>query len=190
MTEEKTVAAPSPISLEVWVAKLPQNGMPIRFEASEADCAALAEHMGVVAVESMAADLVVKRWKRDGVAVDGRLTAAVVQACVVTLDPVHEAIDEPVEFVFVPETSKLARIAPTSDGELHLDPEGADIPETFRGEKIDLGTFLTELLALSLDPYPRSDGAEFTELDTDPDPTGGVVSPFAGLKRLQDGDKG
>ena len=175
----------APLKLEVGVAKLPQNGLPVRFEASEEERAALAEHFGILSVESLTADLLVRRWKRDGVEVEGRFRAKVSQACVVTTEPVAEAINEPVEVIFVPDGSKLSRIAPESDGELHLDPEGADIPETFTGDRIDLGAYLTEIVGLALDPYPRAEGAEFTDTDTDPDPDGGKVSPFAALGRLK-----
>lgn len=176
---------PAPLKLEVGVAKLPQNGLPVRFEASEEERLALAEQFGILSVERLTADLTVRRWKRDGVEVEGRYKAAVTQACVVTSEPVAETIDEPVEVIFVPDGSKLSRIAPDHDGELHLDPEGADIPETFTGDRIDLGAYLTELVGLALDPYPRIEGAEFAEIDTDPDPDGGKVSPFAALGRLK-----
>lgn len=184
----KKADSASPLSLVVHVARLPQAGMPVRLEATEAERAGVAERLGIVAVEDLKADLLVRRWKRDGIAVEGRITGALDQACVVTLDPVRETVDEKVELVFVPETSKLARIQPEGDGELHLDPEGADIPETFRGDTIDLGPFIEELVGLSLDPYPRAPGVEFSELDTDPDPSGGKVSPFAALGRLKSSD--
>lgn len=186
MTDDDARADAPPISIEISVAHLPQAGMPVTFEAAEDECEALAVHLGVLAVEAMSAKLVARRWKRDGIVVEGRMRATLAQACVVTLDPVREEIDDPIDLIFVPESSKLARIQPVSDGELHLDPEGADIPETFRGERLDLGPFLVELLALALDPYPRSAGVEFEELDTDPDPEGAKISPFASLKQLKD----
>lgn len=179
---------PAPLKLEVGVAKLPQNGMPVRFEASEEERRELTALLGILSVDSLTADLTVRRWKRDGVEVEGRLRAKVTQACVVTTEPVPEAINERIEVIFVPDGSKLSRIAPQDDGELHLDPEGADIPETFAGDRIDLGAYLTEVVGLALDPYPRSDGAEFQEMDTDPDPQGGRVSPFAALSQLKTRD--
>lgn len=177
--------ASAPLKLQVAVARLPQNGLPVEFAPGDEERAALAEALGILAVESLSADLTVRRWKRDGVEVVGRLKARVVQSCVVTVDPVKELIDEPIEVVFVPDGSKLSRIAPADDGELHLDPEGADIPETFNGDRIDLGAYLTEVVGLALDPYPRAEGVEFSEIDTDPDPEGGRVSPFAALGRLK-----
>lgn len=178
----------APLSLMVHVGRLPQAGMPVTFDATAAERAGVAERLGIVSIDALKAELLVRRWKRDGIAVEGRITGALAQACVVTLEPVPEAVDEPVDLIFVPETSKLARIQPDGDGELHLDPEGADIPETFRGDTIDLGPFIEELVGLSLDPYPRAPGAEFSELDTDPDPSGGKVSPFAALGRLKASD--
>lgn len=175
----------APLSLVVHVARLPQAGMPLRLDTNADERAGVAERLGILAVNNLTADLLVRRWKRDGVVVEGRIKGSLDQACVVTLEPVREIVDEAVDLIFVPETSKLARIEPEGDGELHLDPEGADIPETFRGDTIDLGPFIEELVGLSLDPYPRAPGVEFSELDTDPDPSGGKVSPFAALGRLK-----
>lgn len=184
----KKVESAAPLSLVVHVARLPQAGMPLRLETTADERAGVAERLGILSVEALKAELLVRRWKRDGIVVEGRITGALEQACVVTLDPVRETVNEPVELIFVPETSRLARVEPEGDGELHLDPEGADIPETFRGDTIDLGPFLEELVGLSLDPYPRAPGVEFSELDTDPDPAGGKVSPFAALGRLKASD--
>lgn len=174
-----------PISFEVSVAKLPQNGMPVRFEPDEAARAALAEHLAITSIPRLAAELLVRRWKRDGVEVTGRLTGELVQESVVSLDPVHQRVDERIDAIFVPENSKLARIQPTSDGELHLSPDGDDIPETFRGDRIDLGAYLCEVVALALEPYPRSGDEAFAEFDTDSDPDGGKVSPFAALAKMK-----
>jgi uncharacterized metal-binding protein YceD (DUF177 family) len=185
MTRPDPIIEPAPLKLEVAVTKLPQNGLPVRFEASVEERAALAELLGILSVERLEADLTVRRWKRDGVEVVGRFEAKVTQACVVTTDPVEERIDERVEAIFVPEGSRLSRIAPQDDGELHLDPEGADIPETFTGDRIDLGAYLAEIVGLALDPYPRAEGVEFQEIDTDPEPEGGKVSPFAALSQLK-----
>lgn len=185
MKAEQPGAVASPFQFFVSVSKLPQNGMPVRFEATDDERTALALHLGILEVEALNADLLVKRWKRDGVLVEGTLKARIVQACVVSLDPVGEDIDEPVDLVFVPEGSKLARIQTTGEGELHLDPDGADIPETFIGDKIDLGSFMSETIALAMDPYPRSSEADFEEWDTDPNPTDGKVSPFSALQGLR-----
>lgn len=185
MTHQNDAPDAMPISFPVSVMRLPQNGMPIRFEPSDEERLALAAFLRIVEIPELSADLLVRKWKRDGVEVVGRLTGVLVQESVVTLEPLPQSIDETIEAIFVPEGSKLARIAPESDGELHIDPNGDDIPETFRGDRIDLGVYLCEAVALALEPYPREDGAEFEEYDTDPRPDEGKVSPFAALSKLK-----
>ena len=177
-----------PLSFFITVSTLPKAGMPVRFEATEAECAAVARTLEIPAVEGLTADVEVKAWRNGGVKIKGKLLADVVQTDVVTLDPLHQKVAEEVDLVFVPENSRLARLPQPQDGELHLDPEGDDIPETFSGDRIDLGAVLTEILALGLDPYPRGQGASFDEFDTDPEPDVGRVSPFATLAKLKSGD--
>jgi hypothetical protein len=173
------------LSFSVTVSTLPKAGMPVRFEATPKECAIVASLLEIPAIERLTADLSVKGWRGGGAKVTGTLTADVVQTDVVTLDPLHQKVQEEVDLVFVPENSRLARLPQPEDGELHLDPEGDDIPETFSGDQIDLGLVLTEILALGLDPYPRGAGTSFDEFDTDPEPDGGRVSPFAALARLK-----
>ncbi len=63
----------------------------------------LAKLWEVLSVEKLAADLKISRWKRDGIRVKGNVRAKIVQACVVTLDPVESEIDENFEHIFIPE---------------------------------------------------------------------------------------
>ena len=51
--------------------------------------------------------------------VSGRLAAEVVQACVVTLEPVVSKIEQDIDQIFVPEGSKLARIVTDEAGEYY-----------------------------------------------------------------------
>ncbi|WP_245413383.1 YceD family protein [Mangrovicella endophytica] len=172
------------INLMISAIKLPRDGMPIAFKADERERKALAEQLNIPAVERLKATLRVAPWRGDGVKVTGSLTADVVQSCVVTLEPVRQRVEEPVELVFVPERSKLARIVPPQENELFIDPEGADIPDVFSGDRIDLGSALAEIVALGLDPYPRAAGVGYAEVDTDPAPEA-TVSPFAALGALR-----
>ena len=75
----------------------------------------------------------------------GRLTADVVQSCVVTMAPVAGDIDEKIEEVFAPEGYEPG-----------AQEEDDDQPESFDGQEIDVGELAAQLLSLSLDPYPRA----------------------------------
>jgi uncharacterized metal-binding protein YceD (DUF177 family) len=133
-------------------------------------------------VDSFGADLQIGRWKRDGVRIKGRVRANIVQSCVVTLDPVPSEIDESFEQIFVPENSKLARRPANDAGEMVLDPDGPDLPESFTGDTIDAGEVVTEFAALAIDPYPRKEGIEFADHIEDTGENDKKPSAFAALK--------
>ena len=151
-------AAPSPISFPVHVSRLPKKGMAVEIEADEAQREALARLHGLEAVERFTARLEITAWKRGGVRVTGRVGADIVQQCVVTLDPVPARVDEEVAATFLPEGSRLARPVLSAEGEILLDAEGEDGPETFSGDTIDAGQLAEEFFALGIDPYPRKAG--------------------------------
>lgn len=152
----------SPVSFLVHVARLPQKGMPVEVSAGEKERAALAAAYGLVAVKHYRAELLVSLWKRKGVKVCGAVEADIVQQCVVTLDPIENHVAETVEAVFLPEDSKLGRLGFDGGGEIVLDAEGPDSPETFSGDTIDVGALAEEFFGLAIDPYPRKTGAEIS----------------------------
>ena len=154
-----------PVSFEVNVARLPQNGLPVTIEPDPAQREALAKVHGLLSVEGYRADLLVTRWKRNGVRVEGRVVADITQACVVTLDPIAAHIDEPVEGLFLPDDSKLGRQGFDGGGEILIDAEGPDSPEIFAGDMIDVGELAEQFFGLAIDPYPRKKGVSLTSGD-------------------------
>jgi uncharacterized metal-binding protein YceD (DUF177 family) len=168
----------------VSVNRLPQRGMPVHLEASDKERLELAKDHGLVEVKSFVADLAVAKWRGDGVKVTGRVSADIVQTCSVTLELLDAQVDNDIEAVFVPEHSKLARFETDSNGEIHLDADGPDMPETFAGDQLDVGQLAEEFFELGIDPYPRKAGAELLPVeDTDHEPA--KVSPFAKLSALK-----
>ena len=175
-------AGETPFSYLVKVGHISGNPVEVHVEADNRELAGLATLWDVLSVEKLEADLKLSRWKRDGVRIKGGVRAKVVQACVVTLEPVESEIDENFEQIFVPEDSKLAR-APSKDaGEMVLDPDGPDLPETFAGDAIDAGAIVAEFTALAIDPYPRKPGVEFDAHIEDTGESDRKPSPFAVLK--------
>lgn len=160
----------SPVSFPVHVARLPQKGLPVAFEADPPQRAALAEEHGLQSVDGWRAELLVSPWKRGGVKVTGRVSADIVQACVVTLEPLAAHIDEAVEGLFVPEDSKLGRQGFGHAGEILIDAEGPDSPETFSGDSVNVGALAEQFFALAIDPYPRKPGVTLTPAADDVEP--------------------
>jgi hypothetical protein len=167
----------SPISFVVDTRRLPQKGFPLVIELNEAERVALAKAHELVSVDAFRAELLVRDWKKTGVTVTGNVEASITQECIVTLEPVHNAISESIEAVFVPEGSELAR-TPMTDGEIFLQADGPDGPETFNGHSIDVGALAEEFFGLGIDPYPRKAGAALPTDSTGNDET----SPFAKLR--------
>ncbi|ODT05747.1 MAG: metal-binding protein [Mesorhizobium sp. SCN 65-20] len=177
----KLVETRSPVSFPANVARLPQKGLPVVVDADETQRAALAEAHGLLSVERYRAELLVTKWKRNGVKVSGRVEAEITQACIVSLEPVEAKIDEEVEAVFLPEDSKLGREGFHAGGEILLDAEGPDAPETFSGDSIDVGALAEEFFGLAIDPYPRKTGAAVAAAGDDVEP---VESEFQKKLRL------
>ena len=149
----------SPVSFKVFVTRLPQKGMPVVIDADAGQRAALASAHELVSVERFHAKLHVAPWKRNGVKVSGHVEAEITQECGVTLEPLQATIEEEVEGLFLPAGSKLGREGFETSGEIHIDAEGPDSPETFTGDMIDVGALAEQFFGLAIDPYPRKPGA-------------------------------
>lgn len=182
MMQSKTQTGSVPFSYHVKVGHISANPVTVTLVADEKERAALARLWKVEAVNRVESEIQIARWKKDGVRIKGHVVADIVQACVVTLDPVATTVSEDVDRIFVPEGSRLARLVLDERGEMVLDPEGDDIPETFSGDTVDAGEAVCETVALAIDPYPRKDGVEFSDHLESNEGEGRKPSPFAVLK--------
>lgn len=172
-------------SYKINVAHLSAKPVRVKLEADDEEKRHLADRWGVSSVESVTADLEVIRWKRDGVRIKGTVEAHITQSCVVTLDPVTTQIVENIEALFVPEGSRLARVETSDIGEMIIDAEGPDAPETYQGDIIDVAQICEEFIVLSIDPYPRLEGVSMPAEANVPDEDDEVESPFAGLSEYK-----
>ena len=168
----------------VSVARLPQNGMPLTLKANEKELRALAKAHDLVSVQSFAAELLVKKWRKDGVKITGKVTAEITQTCIVTLEPLASHVESEIDALFVLEGSKLARPQLSPDGEILIDFDGDDLPEIFSGDSIDAGAVAEEFFGLAIDPYPRAPGAVLEERVVEP-AEAAKPSPFAILIKLR-----
>jgi uncharacterized metal-binding protein YceD (DUF177 family) len=119
--------------------------------AEPAERQALAARFGLLSLDALGAVLELRRQSGDIIHVSGRLSADVVQRCVVSLVPVaaHIEADFAVDYG--------AGGAPDDADE--FDPLGPDAPDPIVGGQIDLGEAISQQLAIALDPYPRAPDA-------------------------------
>ncbi len=153
----------------------------VELAASAAERAALAERFGILGIDALEARLRLQPEPGGSIRARGRLQARVSQSCVVTLDPVDQVVDAPLDLRILEEGA-----VPADD-----DPESPDEIES-AGGLVDLGEAVAEQLSLALDPYPRAPGAVVPELDgAEPPPPAEEApqrpNPFAKLAKLREG---
>lgn len=145
----------------------------------------LAEALGLVEIDALAAEIVLRHGPGDEICLEGRITAQIVQTCVVSLDPIQQNFDEAFEARFVEGGKGNRRPAGTVD----VGPDDEDPPEVISGPSLDLGPVVVEQFLLAVDPYPRGPGAEAPE-----NPVAAVAdageSPFGVLASLARRDSG
>jgi uncharacterized metal-binding protein YceD (DUF177 family) len=189
MFEPQYSGAAAPFSRVLAVDSVGEAGHHIKYQASEAECAALAELDGLVALRELVIEADVSRRGRAGLHAKGRVTAFVTQTCVVSLEPFEAKVEEPFEIEFAPQAEAeaayekaMAEIEAASDKALAL-AEQKDPPDPIIDGKVDFGALAAEFMALGLDPHPRKPGVNFAEIlepaiEEKP-------SPFAALAKLK-----
>ncbi|HEY1543317.1 MAG TPA: DUF177 domain-containing protein [Xanthobacteraceae bacterium] len=168
----------SPWSVPVRRDDVPENGLHLDLAADAATRAAIAALAGVEAVPRLEATIDIARHGK-GLRVEGEVSAAVEQICVVTVEPMTTEIREPMDLVFMPAAGAALRGA--AEEEMEIDPTAADDPEELVDGVVDVGAAATEFLLLAIDPYPRKPGAVF---EAPPSDDAGS-RPFAALAALK-----
>lgn len=166
----------SPWSHVVTWQSVRSGDIPLILIGDAAVRARVAQFLALESVELLRADLTMCAWM-DGMALRGRLEGRVTRLCGITLEPFEELIDTPLTFRVVPQSSPHA--IKQEGGEVMIDLEADDPPDTVEGDVVDIGGYVVEALALALDPFPRKAGAVF-EAPVESPP----LSPFAALRNL------
>ncbi|MFQ5467232.1 MAG: DUF177 domain-containing protein [Kiloniellaceae bacterium] len=178
------------------VARLGDAEVTRTIAATADERAALARRLGLVSLDRLEVDARLRRRPGSGlVELRAHYTAALSQACVVTLAPVPSRLDQTFSQLYDPAAGAADNeAAPTHARHVSVDPVAADPPEPIGPGGIDLGEAVVQHLAVTLDPYPRAPNARLDALGQGPSPAapeegGGAgargESPFAVLRRLK-----
>jgi uncharacterized metal-binding protein YceD (DUF177 family) len=189
---DKQAQPKSEIERMVDLEKMGANGSTaLEVTASEGERAALAKRFGFLGLPAFSARVTVDRRAGGQVVVEGRLRGKIIQACILSLDPVTQELDEAFRILF---RQNLAEERDPESGEAVLSAQ-ADAPEPLSGNMLDVGEIVAEQLSLAADPYPRRPGVKLE--DVMPKPRQGERGgrppksdqrrhPFAGLASLRD----
>jgi uncharacterized metal-binding protein YceD (DUF177 family) len=137
--------------------------------ATAAERAALARRFSLLALDRLEAAVRLEPLAGGLIRLTAELSADVVQACVVTLEPVASRIEEAFTLLYG---------AAAAAGEVTLSGE-AELVEPLAGGTLDVGEAVAQQLSLAIDPFPRAPGVE----PPAPAPETMPNSPFAGLAK-------
>lgn len=161
--------APAPeFSYEIEIDDVGRAGKKFHLRANEAERAKIAVRLKTPSVEKLEGEMKVTASKT-GVRITGEISAELTCECVASLEHMPETVAEDFEIDFT-------RIPPENDDE----EEDLDAPEFLEGETLDLGELLVQQLSLSMEPFPRKEGAKSLAETYAPQEN---ASPFAGLKQ-------
>ncbi|WP_159348789.1 YceD family protein [Roseomonas harenae] len=146
------------------------RGRSEHIEATPEERSALTTRLGLLGLDALSADLDLSLAPGGVIRAKGMLRAKVVQACVVTLEPVPQSVEAAIDWRILPPGEEPAEEIDDGPDEIESEPDGS----------ADLGEALAQDLALALDPYPRAPDAELP-----PEATSAAASPFDALRGLK-----
>ncbi len=156
-----------------------------QFDADDTQRSALAERFDVIAVHKFNGSMTINPWG-DDYKMTASYHAVVDQACVISGQPVSETIDE--DFEIIIHVGEEPEDQPLDEEEML---EEDDIEYSLDG-KVDVAEIFAQYLATGLNPFPRSEGVDISEMST---PAGVDIkteeevkeasNPFAALKDLK-----
>jgi uncharacterized metal-binding protein YceD (DUF177 family) len=168
---------PKPLDWMIETTAVPERGLKGSRTATEAERAALAKALDLMACEALEATYHIRAVGGGAYRLEGGIDAAVTQACVVSLEPIAARVAEAFSVEFRRDATDEA-----VEGEAEI-LSAAEV-EPIENDQIAVGRIVYEALAAGLEPYPRKDDAAFEW--TDPKLAEGAGNPFAVLKKLKD----
>jgi hypothetical protein len=166
------------------------GGAALEIVPIESQRTALARRFGFLGLPAFSARVTVDRRPGDQIVVEGRLRGKIVQACILSLDPVVQELDDTFRLVF--KRDFVDERDPDS-GDAVISAQ-TDAPEPLQGNLLDVGEIVAEQLSLAADPYPRKPGITLEDVmprpgarrGGRPPPNEARRHPFAGLAALRD----
>jgi uncharacterized metal-binding protein YceD (DUF177 family) len=156
MTDDKETVLNRAFNLEL----VKKSGSKIVVEASSNECKQLAKLLDIPDVIYLKADCSLGLQTQNEIGdywLQINMEAKIIQLCGVTLTEVEELIKEDCTIIF------LINHSDTLNPDIDFHEIDDDI-EIISHREIDVGIYISEYLSLSMNPYPRQEGAKGDEL--------------------------
>ncbi len=178
-----------PWSYPIVAGDITNDAKDFVIEADKDDFTAIARALNVLSVRELSANLRIHRTK-NSIRLRGHVAAMVEQSCVVTLEPVQQALKETIDRTFVASSSEINPVFAkmNSNREMMIDPDEVDPPEIIEIGRLDLAAIALEHVIIGLDLYPRSPDADLSEMPATEFARNGEAereSPFAAHAKLK-----
>lgn len=161
----------------------------ITLDANQAECAALAERFGIIAIDQMTAEITLQKTEQ-GIAATGRLGAQIKQACAVSGEDFEVNVSDTLDLLFVGSDRAVAdpEFTTNEEGAIEVDLFASESEEIrYEGDTFDLGEAIAQTLGLAIDPYaegPNADEArKKANLSDEATPAGPLAEALAALKK-------
>lgn len=165
------------------VSEIGEAGLDVKREATAEERQALATQLDILGCNRLVARYRILAAPDGRFKVEGMLEAELVQACVVTLDPVTQRMSEPIRIEFRPKT----QIEPEEESEHQVFVP--DDPEPIENNRLGIGRVICEIAASALDPYPRAADAALEPGEGKAAPADSKANPFAALANWKPKDQ-
>jgi hypothetical protein len=160
------------------VTDIPTRGLERAHVATAGELEAVAAALDFLACELLTVSYSLRPVQRGRFVLKGELVARVLQSCVVSLEPVADAITERFEIVLWPAEDLPEPAAG------RFDPLAEDEPEPIIDGRICVGRIAFEILAAAINPYPRKEGAALERSESGVT-RGQIDNPFAALAKIK-----
>ncbi|AGA64355.1 hypothetical protein B488_03620 [Liberibacter crescens BT-1] len=157
---DKNLDSEEAFSYLVKVKSAVSRQIDLKLKANCIEREKLAQLWNVPLVEDLHAELQLVPWEKNGVRAVGTVYAKIIQTCVLTLEPVISLIEETLEYIFVPEYSKLLDTLTDNVDDVASGWQ-PDIVTFSKDGVIDVGVIISESVALAINLYPKKEGAVF-----------------------------
>jgi uncharacterized metal-binding protein YceD (DUF177 family) len=173
-------ALPSTLPWSQRTTEIAEAGLRRELAATAAERAAITQELGLVSCEAIEVSYTIRALGGGRYRLAGSLRARLTQACVATLEPLPQTIEEGFEVQFWPVGSLPAM------GDVEVEASSVPEVEPIEHGSIGVGRVVFETLSAALDPYPRKSGASLEWQDAESAEEADAANPFAVLKRLKD----
>ncbi len=174
------------LSLNLVAAEIDREVKSYELTATPDQLEDIRKRFDLVALNSMSASVAVNSKANDeGILLEGHVRADLVQRCIASLADVPEIVDAPFTLLLVdPETANRM-----DADESFLDTDQPEY-DALEGDIVEVGEIVAQTVAISMNPYPRAEGAELTGLQNKDisfnEPELEKKNPFAALGKLKD----